>query len=263
MAEAEATQSLMSDEDAMYARHAGAAALPSPKRPSPRAAAPAAPPPPPPPAIGAQPPPAPLEEPFEDEGEGEGEEEDGYTMEHLSAVVRPVFLTMALATLAVAKVRDPAEDAALGAGLNSYLVYGSGSSGSGGGGSSSGGGGSSSGGSSAVQLGQAAVNALVIVCVICAATFGLVLCYKFRCMRLMIGYLMLSSASLLGYSGGVLVSTALHVGGVSWDIPSLLFIMYNFAVVGVVAVFWQKGVPRIVTQGYLVCVSVIMAWSCA
>ena len=36
--------------------------------------------------------------------------------------------------------------------------------------------------------------------------------------------------------------------------------MFNFAVGGVVAVFWQKGVPRLVTQGYLVAVSVIMAW---
>ena len=36
--------------------------------------------------------------------------------------------------------------------------------------------------------------------------------------------------------------------------------MYNFAAGGIVAVFWQKGVPRIITQGYLVTVSVIMAW---
>jgi presenilin 1 len=36
--------------------------------------------------------------------------------------------------------------------------------------------------------------------------------------------------------------------------------MWNFAIGGIVAVFWQSGVPRIVTQGYLVAVSVIMAW---
>jgi presenilin 1 len=79
-------------------------------------------------------------------------------------------------------------------------------------------------------------------------------------MRLMVGYLMFSSAMLLGYSGGLLVSTALQVGGVPWDWPSLIFIMWNFAIVGVVSVFWQRGVPRVVTQGYLVCVSVVMAW---
>jgi presenilin 1 len=71
---------------------------------------------------------------------------------------------------------------------------------------------------------------------------------------------MLSSAMLLGYSGGLLVATALQVGGVPWDWPSLIFVMWNFAIVGVISVFWQRGVPRVVTQGYLVCVSVIMAW---
>lgn len=45
---------------------------------------------------------------------------------------------------------------------------------------------------------------------------------------------------------------------ISW--PTFVFIMYNFSIAGVVAVFWQKGIPRIVTQGYLVCVSCIMAW---
>ena len=37
-------------------------------------------------------------------------------------------------------------------------------------------------------------------------------------------------------------------------------IMWNFAIVGVTAVFYQKGIPRWVTQGYLVCVAVIMSW---
>ena len=79
-------------------------------------------------------------------------------------------------------------------------------------------------------------------------------------MKLMVGYLMFSSAMLLGYSGGLLVATALQVFGVPWDWPSLIFIMWNFAMVGVVSVFWQRGVPRVVTQGYLVCVSVVSAW---
>ena len=36
--------------------------------------------------------------------------------------------------------------------------------------------------------------------------------------------------------------------------------MFNFAVGGAVAVFWQKGVPRAITQGYLIATSVIMCW---
>ena len=36
--------------------------------------------------------------------------------------------------------------------------------------------------------------------------------------------------------------------------------MWNFALVGVVSVYFQKGVPRALTQSYLIAVSVIMAW---
>jgi hypothetical protein len=142
----------------------------------------------------------------------------------------------------------------------------------------------------------------------------------------MIGYLIFASANLLGYTGGYVVYTALQVYNVILDWPTFVFVMFNFAGAGVVAVFWQKvrvcsaglpcffqavdvarvehltafpalcprlpslslsfsltlslthslfmsvclsvslsscvcqGVPRLATQGYLVCVSVIMAW---
>lgn len=130
-----------------------------------------------------------------------------------------------------------------------YLVYNQGGSSGGGG-----------GGSSGEQIGQALVNAIVIVSVICAATFVLVLCYYFRCIKLMVAYLIFASVNLLGYSGGFMVVTAITVyrGIVDW--PTLVFVMYNFAIAGAVAVFWQKGIPRIVTKGYLVLVSVIMSW---
>lgn len=36
--------------------------------------------------------------------------------------------------------------------------------------------------------------------------------------------------------------------------------MYNFAIVGVLAVFYQKGFPTWITQAYLVATSVIVAW---
>lgn len=36
--------------------------------------------------------------------------------------------------------------------------------------------------------------------------------------------------------------------------------MYNFAVVGTIAIFYQKGIPQVVNQTYLVLTSVIVAW---
>jgi len=109
-------------------------------------------------------------------------------------------------------------------------------------------------------IGQALVNALVIVSVICGATFVLVLCYYFRCLKLMLAYLVFASVNLLGYSGGFMVVSAIQVWHVTADWVTFGFVMYNFAIAGAIAVYWQKGVPRIVTQGYLVLVSVIMAW---
>lgn len=152
--------------------------------------------------------------------------------------------------IAVSKIREPSIDAGISNGLSSYLVYNPGTSG-----------GDSGGGAFTGELvGQAVINAIVIVCVIAAATFVLVACYYFRLIKLMVAYLIFASMNLLGYSGGFMAVTAISVWKIPVDWATLAVVMLNFAVGGVVAVFWQKGVPRAVTQGYLVAVSVIMAW---
>lgn len=192
-------------------------------------------------------------------GDAESYERD-YSPDHVAAVVRPVALTMALAAWVVTTVRDPAEDASIQQGLNAYLVYDQPANG--GGGDGGGGSGGGDNGPTSTEIGEALINALVIVGVVCAATFVLVLCYKFRMLKLMVGYLMFASMSLLGYTGSFLVYTGLKAYRISnVDIISFLFAMLNFAVVGVLAIFYQKGIPRRLTQGYLVCVSVIMAWT--
>jgi len=44
------------------------------------------------------------------------------------------------------------------------------------------------------------------------------------------------------------------------DWISFIFIIFNFAVVGTISIFYQKGIPMFVTQSYLVFTSVILAW---
>ncbi len=44
------------------------------------------------------------------------------------------------------------------------------------------------------------------------------------------------------------------------DKISFYITMYNFAIVGVAAVFYQKGIPPFINQSYLVATSVIVAW---
>jgi len=111
-----------------------------------------------------------------------------------------------------------------------------------------------------VRLGKSMVNALIIVCGLAAATFCIVCLYKYRFMKLLIGYMMLSSCILLGMMGGLVWWTLLEAWQVPLDCVTFLLVCYNFAVVGVVAIFYQKGIPMVITQGYLVCTSVLMAW---
>jgi presenilin 1 len=117
--------------------------------------------------------------------------------------------------------------------------------------------------SNSTKLGKSFVNAIVIVCVLALVTFVLVFCYWMRCMKFLTGYMIFSSGILLGMLGGLIWYTAL----LRWDIPmdsyTFFSVLYNFAIVGVMAIFYQKGIPMIVTQSYLVCTSVILAWNFA
>ena len=103
-------------------------------------------------------------------------------------------------------------------------------------------------------------NGLVIVTVIGTMTFGIVLLYKYRCMKVLVGYMMFSSMTLLGVLGAELFNVAIEKYRLPIDWYTFVFAIYNFAVVGVTAIFYGSGIPTIVTQGYLICSSVIISW---
>jgi len=170
-------------------------------------------------------------------------EEVLYSIHSFMAVLKPVSLTMFLASFATIYVQSDLiqQDG----GLSAYEVFDTSAN---------------TGASNSVRLGESVVNALIIVGVLAVATFGIVLLYKFRCMKCLVGYMMLSSVMLLGAMGGMLFFTLLEKWQVPIDIYTFFFVCYNFAVVGVTAIFYQKGIPTIVTQGYLVATSIIMAW---
>ncbi|KAL7552572.1 hypothetical protein ACHAWF_015809 [Thalassiosira exigua] len=91
-------------------------------------------------------------------------------------------------------------------------------------------------------------------------TFGIVLLYKYRCMKVLIGYMMFSSMTLLGVLGAELFAVAIEKYRIPIDWFTFVFGLYNFAVVGVTAIFYQNGIPPYITQGYLICSSVIISW---
>eukprot|EP00611_Tribonema_gayanum_P023646 TRINITY_DN5010_c0_g1_i2.p1 TRINITY_DN5010_c0_g1~~TRINITY_DN5010_c0_g1_i2.p1 ORF type:complete len:365 (+),score=135.66 TRINITY_DN5010_c0_g1_i2:120-1214(+) len=165
-----------------------------------------------------------------------------YAAHSFMAVAKPVCLTMVLAALCTAYI-----DAGGGAssGMGAYEVYSMDQT---------------TGDTSSALLGKSLVNSLVIVAVLAGATTLIVLLYKFRCMRCLLGYMMLSSVSLLGLMGGLVFLTALDMWQIPIDIFTFIVCLWNFAAVGVIAIFYQKGLPTVVTQAYLVATSVIMAW---
>lgn len=115
--------------------------------------------------------------------------------------------------------------------------------------------------STAKQLGSSLVNGLVLVSIICAATFLIVLLYKYRCMCCLIGYMVFASTLLLGF----LAEQMFHVAIERYELPidqfSFYFFMYNFAIVGVTSIFGGPFiVPTYMNQAYLIATSIVVAW---
>ncbi|CEG38126.1 presenilin-like protein [Plasmopara halstedii] len=159
-----------------------------------------------------------------------------------SAVVWPVAVTMLIASFVSVNVVDPVSAKAL---AKAYLIYGPEKD---------------KEASTGTKLEDALINALAIVSFFIVATFVIVCCYKFNFNRMLIGYMMFSSAMLLGMLGGNMLIIIVTDLNIPIDVLTLFFAMYNFSVVGVLSIFYQKGLPTWLTQTYLVLTSVIMAW---
>mmetsp|Transcript_18965 Transcript_18965/g.29304 ORF Transcript_18965/g.29304 Transcript_18965/m.29304 type:complete len:578 (-) Transcript_18965:126-1859(-) len=172
-----------------------------------------------------------------------------YSASSYHAIAKPVTLTMVLSAMAVVFINT---EESLEQGeqqmSDAYVVWQTGSDSSGG---------NSSAGS---DLLKSIGNSLVIVSVIALMTFGIVILYKYRCMKCLIGYMVFSSAVLLGVLGGTMLEVAIEKYRIAVDKVSFFFGLYNFALVGTIAVFFQQGIPNWITQFYLIATSVILAW---
>ena len=84
---------------------------------------------------------------------------------------------------------------------------------------------------------QAIVNALVIVAVIGLMTFGMVLLYKYNCVKVLYVLLYFATFSAIGYTGWFVFYMALIQYHIPWDLLSSIFIFVNLGVVSVICVF--------------------------
>lgn len=169
-----------------------------------------------------------------------------YGASSFHAIVSPVLWTMILSAIAVTYVQTPESRSASEEQISGFYtvfdVSGDNSKGA------------------ATNLGLSLLNGLIIISVIAAATFVIVLLYKYKCMKILMGYMVIASASLLGLLGGVMFLTFMERYEIIMDQVTYYFLLVNFAAVGTIAIFYSKGIPTFVTQGYLVLTSVILAW---
>jgi len=76
--------------------------------------------------------------------------------------------------------------------------------------------------------------------------------------QIIYGWLMMSTSILFCFLGGVWLDFFLKAYSIKIDYFTFFFLIFNFTIVGLISIFWRA--PKIFTQGYLICVSVITGW---
>ncbi|OVA02153.1 Peptidase A22A [Macleaya cordata] len=109
------------------------------------------------------------------------------------------------------------------------------------------------------KLKGALLNSLVFIAMITVVTFILVLLFYLRCTKFLKLYMGFSAFIVLGFMGGEIALLLINKFRFPVDCITFLVVLFNFTVVGVMAVFMSK-MAILITQGYLVVIGILVAY---
>uniref|UniRef100_A0A061R1G5 Presenilin n=1 Tax=Tetraselmis sp. GSL018 TaxID=582737 RepID=A0A061R1G5_9CHLO len=161
--------------------------------------------------------------------------------EQVTGIVTPVSLCMAL-TVALVRVLNPDGDSGTSAVAIATAFYRE-----------------QEDDTTGEKLAGSVVNALIFISVIGGMTFVLFLLFKYKCYKFIFAYMGFAGFNIFFFLTGTLLIKLWQTFHLPLDAISFCYVIYNFAVVGMLSLFFLP-VPITMKQGYLIVTGVVVAY---